>query len=94
MGTVCFLRAVRGLCKSWAVTHVPHRDVQDNDVRQGDCNAFEWGNVGGHEAARLLPTDIRKADREWIRGSGGLDGTLKLYKGKDSPSFCGRSPCA
>jgi len=82
MDMVSFLRAVWGLCKSWAVTHVPYRDVQDHDVRAGDCNAFEGGNVGGHGATRLLPADIRKVDREWNRGSGGLDGTLKLSKGK------------
>ena len=34
--------------------------------------------MGGHGIARLLPADVRKADQEWVGGSGGLDGALNL----------------
>lgn len=48
-------------------------------MRPGDCEAFEGGNVGGHGVARLLPADVGKVDQEWIKCSGGLDGTLKQH---------------
>ena len=34
--------------------------------------------MGGHGAARMLPADVRKANQEWVGGSGGLDGALNL----------------
>lgn len=55
-----------------------HRDVQDHDVRIGDCKAFERGDVGGHGAAGLFPAHIRKTDREWSRGSVRLDWAFNL----------------
>ena len=32
--------------------------------------------MGGHGTSRVFPADFRKADGEWIKGSGELDGLL------------------